>query len=75
MDFAEIKTVFKELFPAEAIFSSVKSKKGLGKILKDKFNMVEAEPINIGYSYKWKKIKFGIYHNIFHKYCNNIKSD
>lgn len=51
----DLKYVFKEMFPPKNIFSSIKNKKSLEKVLVDEFNMVKAKKLSISSGLEWKK--------------------
>ena len=57
--FSDILEVCEDILPPTVIFSSVKSKNNLDKILVEKFNMVCAEKFELGYTYSWKMRKIG----------------
>ena len=57
ISFDDVLQICQEILPPAEMFSSVKTRTGLDKILTEKFNMITAKKLELGYDYRWKKRK------------------
>lgn len=55
LHFDDVQHVFRETYPPGSLFSPIRTKKGLDKMLIEKFGMVQPESCTIGTGLQWKK--------------------